>query len=201
MTKMLKSVVDSGTARRLQYEFRLYNDIAGKTGTTQNHTDGWFIGFTPKLVAGAWVGADNPHIHFRSMRLGQGSNTALPIWGLFMRKVYKDPNYRHWKRAEFAEPNDTTWALMQCPPFLEEMPIMAGYEEDYQENPEFFNRLYSDLAAYRDQAVNIQLKQRRHNESEAEYYERMRRYNERLMRRDERREQLKEFWREKLFGG
>lgn len=201
MVKMLESVVDSGTARRLQYEFRLYNDIAGKTGTTQDHTDGWFIGFTPKLVAGAWVGADNPSVHFRSMRLGQGSNTALPIWGLFMQKVYKDPSYRHWKRAEFAEPNDTTWALMQCPPFLEEMPIVAEYEEDYQENPEFFNRLYSDLAAYRDQAVNIQLKRRRSNETEAEYYERMRRYNERLMRRDDRREQLKQFWKEKLFGG
>jgi len=201
MIKMLESVVDSGTARRLKYRFRLYNDIAGKTGTTQNQTDGWFLGFTPKLVAGAWVGADNPRVRFRSLRLGQGSSTALPIWGSFMRKVYDDPTFKQWYYAKFEEPNDTIKALMQCPPFLEEMPIMADLEEDYQENPGFFNRLYSDLADYRDQEVNVQIKERRSTETEAEYYERMRRYNERLMRREQRREKLKEFWSDVLFGG
>lgn len=200
MIKMMESVVDSGTARRLKYEFGLYNDIAGKTGTTQYQTDGWFLGFTPRIVAGAWVGADDPNIRFRSMRLGQGSKTALPIWGRFMRKVYDDPELKRFKYGSFSPPNDTAWALMQCPPILDEMPIMASLQDDYQEDPAFFNRLYSDLADYRDQEVNIQLKQRRANESEAEYYERMRRYNERLMRRDDRREKLKKVWSEVLFG-
>lgn len=200
MIKMMESVVDSGTARRLKYHFRLYNDIAGKTGTTQYQTDGWFLGFTPRLVAGAWVGADDPKIRFRSMSLGQGSRTALPIWGRFMRKVYDDPSLKKWRYGSFAPPNDTARALMQCPPILDELPIVAGLQEEYQEDPAFFNRLYSDLADYRDQEINIQLKRRRNNETEAEYYERMRRYNERLMRRDERREKLKNFWGEVLFG-
>jgi penicillin-binding protein 1A len=200
MIKMLESVVDSGTARRLKYEFRLYNDIAGKTGTTQDQTDGWFLGFSPRLVAGAWVGADDPNIRFRSMRLGQGSKTALPIWGRFMRKVYDDPELKNLRYGKFSPPNDTSWALMQCPPILDEMPIVAGMQDEYQEDPAFFNRLYSDLADYRDQEINVQLKKRRPNESEAEYYERMRRYNERLMRRDDRREKLKKLWSEVLFG-
>ena len=200
MIKMMESVVDSGTARRLKYEFRLYNDIAGKTGTTQNHTDGWFLGFTPKLVAGAWVGADDPRIHFRSMRLGQGSKTALPIWGRFMSKVFEDPEFKPMKYAKFPPLVDTTWALMQCPPFLEEMPVIAGLQTDYQQNPTLYNQLYSDLADYRDQEINSQLRQRRPNESDAEYYERMREYNERINQREGQRENLKKFWSDVLFG-
>ncbi len=200
MISMLESVVDSGTARRLKYEYRLYNDIAGKTGTTQKQTDGWFLGFTPNIVAGVWVGADNPSVRFRSMRLGQGSNTALPIWGRFMRKVYNDPQLKKLKYAKFSEPNDTIRALMQCPPFLEEMPILAEYWNDYQQDPAFFNRLMTDLADERHQDIMIQLKDRRRNETDAEYYERMRRYNERLQRQDERRENLKNFWSDVLFG-
>ena len=69
-----------------RYQYGLYNDIAGKTGTTQSHADGWFVGFTPNLVAGAWVGGESPKTRFRSLSLGQGANTALPIWGLFMQK-------------------------------------------------------------------------------------------------------------------
>ena len=64
--------------------------MAGKTGTTQDNSDGWFIGHTPDLVAGVWVGADDKQVHFRTTRNGQGANTALPIWGYFMKEVYKD---------------------------------------------------------------------------------------------------------------
>ncbi|MBK8705201.1 MAG: hypothetical protein IPN33_17620 [Saprospiraceae bacterium] len=84
--RMMKSVVDSGTARRLGYEFGLRGKVAAKTGTTQNHSDGWLLGFNARLVVGVWIGAETPLVHFRSMNAGQAANTALPIWGSFMAK-------------------------------------------------------------------------------------------------------------------
>ena len=68
--------------------------IAGKTGTTQNNSDGWFMGITKDLVAGCWVGADDRSVHFASLHLGQGANMALPIWGYFMKKFYEDPSIK-----------------------------------------------------------------------------------------------------------
>ena len=65
-------------------------DILGKTGTTQNYSDGWFIGCTPDLVAGSWVGCDDRYLRFHSMENGQGASTALPIWAKFFQKVYSD---------------------------------------------------------------------------------------------------------------
>lgn len=94
MIHMLKGATEErgGTALGLhRYKLLGYgNEVGGKTGTTQNNSDGWFIGVTPKLVAGAWVGGEDRSIHFRTMDLGQGSRMALPIWGLFMQKVYAD---------------------------------------------------------------------------------------------------------------
>lgn len=87
---LMKGVVESGTGTRLRYRYGLKNDIAGKTGTTQNQSDGWFMGITPDLVSGAWVGCEDRAVRFRSTYLGQGANTALPIWGLYMKKVYAD---------------------------------------------------------------------------------------------------------------
>ncbi|SDK61566.1 penicillin-binding protein 1A [Catalinimonas alkaloidigena] len=114
MTHMLESVVDSGTARRLRTQFRLPNDIAGKTGTTQSHADGWFIGYTPELVAGAWVGAEDPRVRFRTISLGQGSATALPIWGDFMQQVNKDPEFRSLARAQFPELSPRLAKRLDC---------------------------------------------------------------------------------------
>ena len=91
ITYMLENVVDEGTARGLRSRFRLPFAIAGKTGTTQSQSDGWFIGATPWLVAGAWVGADDRRIHFRTLRDGQGAVTAMPIWGKFMQSISRDP--------------------------------------------------------------------------------------------------------------
>jgi penicillin-binding protein 1A len=204
MVRMMQSVVDSGTARRLKYEFKVAGPIAGKTGTTQKQTDGWFVGFTPTLVAGAWIGADNPQVRFRSMRLGQGSSSALPIWGRFMRKVQQDPDLKAWRGGRLPMPSDTLLDWMKCPQFLPEMPIIADLMEEYYRNPAFFQQMYTDLAEEREREIQIQLKRRRNNETEEEYYERMLRYNERLIKREERREEnrekLKEFWSEKLFG-
>jgi penicillin-binding protein 1A len=90
MVEMMRNVVLGGTATRLRYRFNLMNDIFGKTGTTQNYSDGWFIGCTPDLIAGSWVGCDDRYIRFRSMENGQGASTALPIWAKFFQKVYAD---------------------------------------------------------------------------------------------------------------
>lgn len=92
MVDMLKGVVDEqfGTANRLRFRYNFKNEIAGKTGTTQNNSDGWFVGMTPNLVAGSWVGCAEREMRFHSTGLGQGANTALPIWALFMKKVFAD---------------------------------------------------------------------------------------------------------------
>ena len=89
MIQLMKGVVQSGTGCRL-HAYDLRNPIAGKTGTTSNNSDGWFMGLTPNLTAGVWVGAEDRGVHFRSTDLGQGATMALPIWGLFMKRVYAD---------------------------------------------------------------------------------------------------------------
>ena len=201
MVKMLESVVDSGTARRLRYNFGLYNDLAGKTGTTQNQSDGWFIGFNPKLVAGAWVGASLPQVHFRSLYRGQGSSTALPIYGAFMRKVYRDKQFKSIRYARFAELPDTVAALMKCPPYLEEMPVLAEYEDGYyyfEDNRSLLGRVFDQ--PYRDeQGRIINVPPRMEGESDEAYVERVRRYQAQLEEREERREKRKEFWSRLLF--
>lgn len=90
MIQLMRGVVDGGTGSRLRFKFKLFNQIAGKTGTTQQNADGWFMGLTPELVAGCWVGGEDRSIHFNSMVEGQGASMALPIWGKFFNKVYAD---------------------------------------------------------------------------------------------------------------
>jgi penicillin-binding protein 1A len=90
MLMLMQGVVESGTGNRLQWKYGFNNPIAGKTGTTQNQSDGWFMGITPDLTTGIWVGAEDRSVHFRSIRLGQGANMALPIWAIYMKKVYAD---------------------------------------------------------------------------------------------------------------
>lgn len=121
MVHMLKGVINEGTASRLRWRYNLSNEIAGKTGTTQSYADGWFIGLTPNLVAGAWVGADNPGIRFRSSNLGQGANTALPIFGLFWQKVNADKSFSTLSNSRFNQPDSALLASIDCPPYrLEE---------------------------------------------------------------------------------
>ena len=90
MLYMLKGVVDGGTAGRLRYRYNFKGEIAAKTGTTNNNSDAWFMGFTPTLVSGVWVGGDDRDIHFDSMQMGQGATMALPIWAHYMRKVFSN---------------------------------------------------------------------------------------------------------------
>jgi penicillin-binding protein 1A len=90
MVNLMQGVVNEGTAARLRYKYVPRGPIAGKTGTTNDQSDGWFIGYVPKLTAGVWVGAEDRQVHFESLALGGGSNMALPIWGIFMQKVLAD---------------------------------------------------------------------------------------------------------------
>lgn len=90
MCNLLEGVVTSGTGVRLRYKYKLMNPMGGKTGTTQEHADGWFMGVTPDLVGGVWVGAEDRSIHFQNLANGQGASMALPIWAKFLQKVYAD---------------------------------------------------------------------------------------------------------------
>ena len=104
MVELMKGVVQSGTGIRLRSLYGLKNPIAGKTGTTQKNSDGYFMGITPDLTTGVWVGAEDRSVHFRSTKLGQGSHTALPIWALYMKKVYADKSL-DISQGDFAKPN------------------------------------------------------------------------------------------------
>ena len=104
MLYMLRSVVDGGTAGRVRYGYGITAQMGGKTGTTQNNSDGWFMGFTPSLVAGCWVGGEDRSIHFDNMNEGQGAAMALPIYGLFMKKVYADKKLGYSQKETFEVP-------------------------------------------------------------------------------------------------
>ena len=104
MLYMLKGVVDGGTAGRLRFRYNFTGEIAAKTGTTNNNSDAWFMGVTPTLVSGVWVGGDDRDIHFDSMQMGQGATMALPIWAYYMRKVYNDPRLGYNENAIFDLP-------------------------------------------------------------------------------------------------
>ncbi len=103
MCKMLQKIPEGGTATRLRSRYGIGFPVGGKTGTTQNNSDGWFMGISPQLVGGCWVGAEDRQVHFRSTALGQGANMALPIFGLFMQKVTKDPKLK-FSMKDFTKP-------------------------------------------------------------------------------------------------
>ena len=113
MTSMLKDVVTEGTGIRLRYKYNLMNPIGGKTGTTQNNSDGWFIGITPQLVTGVWTGCEDRAIHFLSTNQGEGANSALPIFALFMKRVYADSKLGY-SQGDFAPPKSGIDITMDC---------------------------------------------------------------------------------------
>ena len=104
MLYMLRAVVDGGTGGRLRFRYNLTAPIGGKTGTTNSNSDGWFMGVTPNLVSGCWVGGDDRDIHFDSMTYGQGASMALPIFALYMKKVYADGNLPYTQDDQFDIP-------------------------------------------------------------------------------------------------
>lgn len=104
MSNILSAAIDEGTGKRLRTVYGLKNELAGKTGTTQNQADGWFIGYHPRLVVGIRVGANDMNVHFNSTRLGQGANMALPIFGKFMQSCLKSHSYGQWNKLTFPVP-------------------------------------------------------------------------------------------------
>lgn len=116
MVEMLKSTINSGTASRIRSTYKLTNDIAGKTGTTQNNKDAWFVALTPKLIHVTWVGLDNHEIGFRSTRLGQGANAALPLFALWYQQLNKDKSFNHITKAQFKKPNIFVRDQLNCEP-------------------------------------------------------------------------------------
>ena len=104
MLHMLRSVIDGGTGSRIRFRYGLEAPMGGKTGTTQNNSDGWFMGFTPSLVSGCWVGGEDRSVHFDRLTEGQGANMALPIYGLYMQKVYADKTLGYSQEEDFDIP-------------------------------------------------------------------------------------------------
>ena len=104
MTSLLQGVVSSGTAVRLRLTYKLTNEMGGKTGTTQNHSNGWYMGVMPDLVAGVWTGWEDQAIHFEDLSMGQGANMALPVFGIFMQKLLADKDFSVIAESQFEAP-------------------------------------------------------------------------------------------------
>ena len=104
---------EGGSSAGLPYILREDNEIGGKTGTTNNASDGWYMGITKDLVSGAWVGGDERSIHYRSWDMGQGSKTARPIWSKFMTKVYRDESLEY-KKGSFKRPASGMDITLDC---------------------------------------------------------------------------------------
>jgi penicillin-binding protein 1A len=135
MIQLMRGVVDYGTGARLRGKYKLFNEIAGKTGTTQNNADGWFMGLTPELVAGCWTGGEERSVHFNSTNEGQGASMALPIWGKFFQKVYADPKLKVSKGA-FPKPANMGDIELDCSKYDQES------QEDFQRDELNFDGAY-----------------------------------------------------------
>jgi penicillin-binding protein 1A len=132
MIDMMQSVVNSGTARRLRFRYGVTGTVAGKTGTTQDQADGWFMGFTPNLVVGSWVGGYNRKVSFRSTSLGQGASTALPICGLFLKAVQNDKSLKSINQGYFSSISDSL--SIDCEMYLTDSLAQILFAVDEDEN-------------------------------------------------------------------
>ncbi len=116
MINLMRGVVDIGTGGRLRSTYKILNPVAGKTGTTQNNSDGWFMGLTPDLVAGVWVGGEDRSVHFDRTAEGQGASMALPIWAKFFKRVYADKSLKI-SQGEFPKPKGKIMMDLDCSKF------------------------------------------------------------------------------------
>ncbi|MEM1003420.1 MAG: penicillin-binding transpeptidase domain-containing protein, partial [Bacteroidota bacterium] len=149
--KLMEGVTESGSGNRLRhktlgekavykeiitgYPYEFDNPIAGKTGTTQNHSDGWFMGMVPNLVTGVWVGAEDRSVHFKSITYGAGASMALPIWALFMKDCYADPEL-NISKDEFEAPLELS-IKVDCNVIDEEDPEQKKKLEDPEDDIDF----------------------------------------------------------------
>lgn len=179
----LEMAVDSGTARALRLTYGLTLPLAGKTGTTQDQADGWFAAFNPGLVCAVWVGAELPVVHFRSLTIGSGSRSAMPVFARLMQDGLKDPNLAGRLKTPFPPIPDYIKASLDCPPFLPEMPAFTddgggllqwlGLDKDEPQTTE------AEPASTR---------------SPSQASERIRKRNEKLQKKRERKAAWKDFW-------
>ena len=141
---MMKGVVDRGTANGLRTIWNFEGELVGKTGTTQNNTDAWFMGMDSKLIVGVWVGGDNPIVRFRTTTYGQGAYAALPIFANFLQSVYNDPKYSYLQNESFNIP-DSIQTLLECNDFDEEGEprILRLFKDDNEDIGEFIKRLFN----------------------------------------------------------
>ena len=123
LIQMMKAVIESGTGQGIRSVYGIQGDFAGKTGTTQDNSDGWFIGISPDLVTGCWVGADDPRVRFRTITFGQGAYMALPIVGKFFAKTYNDPKFRNLKYNTFNKPTPEYLAMLELPDYKETLEV------------------------------------------------------------------------------
>ena len=137
MCNLLEGVVNKGTGIRLRIKYGFTNPMGGKTGTTQQHSDGWFMAVTPDLVGGVWVGAEDRSIHFQNLKYGQGANMALPIWAEFLDKVIKDPKL-HFSDRPFEQPAGVYKKLDCDEGEGEEQPPVNSSQEMEEEHEEFY---------------------------------------------------------------
>jgi penicillin-binding protein 1A len=132
MCQLMKGVVQHGTGMSLG-KYKLGAQIAGKTGTTQNNSDGWFIGLTPDLAAGCWVGGEDRSVHFNSTEVGQGATMALPIWGKFFQKVYADASLKVTK-GDFEKPSNLGDIELDCSKYdaelLRDIPVDGSFDDN-----------------------------------------------------------------------
>ncbi len=151
MMQLLKGVVEEGTGQRLRSVYGLNNELAGKTGTTQSNADGWFIGFNRRLVIGVWTGADDPGIHFRTTRLGQGANMALPVFAKIFQQLNKDPEFTQTTRMRFPPPSRKVLYRLRCDPVREDQTffetLFGGKQEEKTETSE---RQYGETREKKD---------------------------------------------------
>ncbi len=147
ITTMLQGVVNEGTGVSLRSVYGVHSDIAGKTGTTQNNADGWFIGYTPDFVAGVWVGGELPVIHFRTIALGSGTHMALPVFGRVVNKIENNQTLSGKYLTSFSILSDSLLVVMDCPDFTLEDP-----EEDFLDKvKDVFTRDDSATTAKKEQ--------------------------------------------------
>jgi len=183
MTHMMSAVVDSGTARRLRFAYNFQNDIAGKTGT---------------------VGGESPKVRFRSISLGQGANTALPIWAEFMKRAYRDKEFKKWKSAVFPMPSARVVEALNCEPYLEEEQVLVAEEEVLPVSDEdgFYKKLDELLGSFKknkdknrvNTSPDKNTKASKKSEAQKKESERIKKKNKRLKKKKERKEKRKKKW-------
>ncbi len=143
VVQMMKSVIDEGSGKAMRSTWGITGDLAGKTGTTQNNSDGWFIAATPNIVAGCWVGANNPSVHFRTIKYGQGAYMALPVVGQFYKSIYTNQKYNSQFRTKFKRPSAQTLEQLNIEPYKETLNRQERKEEkpEKEEKKGWFKRL------------------------------------------------------------